>query len=128
MNSSDVFTNLVPQFRPRIFLVCAVEKERKFLIGPNNFFFLSLSVEKVIITKLADSELKIGGTIWWAYQSTFFEIIHNSRKALGDGTADQKWLIQIGAMVNQTIRSTLKIVYTCLEVVMPENGTIVNAH
>ena len=58
-------------------------------------FFLSLSVEKVIITNILQQNWQIQNSKLEklsdeAHQSTFFEIIHNSRKALGDGTADQK--------------------------------------
>ena len=47
-NSYDIFTNLFHTF----FSVWAVEKEKKFLIGPKQGFFLSLPDEKEIIINI----------------------------------------------------------------------------
>ena len=69
MNSSNVFTNLFHEFFHEFFSVWAVEQENKLLIGSKQVFFLSLPVEKEIITDLEiiDSEFEIGETIWSVY-------------------------------------------------------------
>ena len=62
MNSSHVFTNLFHKCFPRIFLsLSSWKRKTNFLLVQNRFIFLSLPVEKEIITNIR----RFGIRDWW---------------------------------------------------------------
>ena len=77
------FIKCFHQFVSRIFSMNLSQFEqfkKKFLIGPKQFFFLSLRVEKEImirhsLKKFVESEFEVGETIWWIRYLSIFPIL-----------------------------------------------------